>query len=100
MALECSLSALTNLDQTDPDAVQALLQSCTGALLSPTLWAWTLGITVACALVGAFIGGILFGMLAPDLTAGIVGRILVAFVGAVILLAVLRLISPGRRGPF
>lgn len=56
MALECSLSALTNLDQTDPDAVQALLQTCTGALSSPTLWAWAFGITVACALVGAFIG--------------------------------------------
>ena len=56
MALECSLSALTNLDQTDPDAVQALLQTCAGALSSPTLWAWALGITVACALVGAFIG--------------------------------------------
>lgn len=56
MALECSLSALTNLDQTDPDAVQALLQTCTGALSSPTLWGWALGITVACALVGAFIG--------------------------------------------
>lgn len=56
MALECSLDALSNLDQTDPEAVQALLQSCTGALLSPALWAWVIGITVACALVGAFIG--------------------------------------------
>ena len=56
MALECSFSALTNLDQTDPDAVQALLQTCTGALSSPILWAWALGITAACALVGAFIG--------------------------------------------
>lgn len=56
MALECSLGALSNLDQTDPEAVQALLQSCTGALLDPTLWAWAIGITVACALVGAFIG--------------------------------------------
>lgn len=56
MALECSFSALTNLGQTDPDAIQALLQSCTGMLLDPTIWAWAIGITIACALVGAFIG--------------------------------------------
>ncbi len=56
MALECSLAALSNLDQTDPEAVQALLQSCTGALMSPSLWAWAIGITVVCAAVGAFIG--------------------------------------------
>lgn len=56
MALECTFAALSNLDQTDPEAVQALLQTCTGALLNPTLWWWALGITVGCALVGAFIG--------------------------------------------
>ena len=56
MALECTFNALSSLDQTDPEAVQALLQSCTGAMLNPTLWLWALGITLACALVGAFIG--------------------------------------------
>jgi ribosomal protein L40E len=56
MALECSLGALTNLDQTDTEAVQALLQTCTQTLLSPALWAWAIGITVACAAVGALIG--------------------------------------------
>jgi ribosomal protein L40E len=56
MALECSLAALTSLDQTDPDAVRALLQTCTQTLLSPALWAWVLGITLACAVVGALVG--------------------------------------------
>ncbi|MEO7432105.1 MAG: hypothetical protein ABIR62_08775 [Dokdonella sp.] len=56
MALECTLAALTNLDQTDPDAVQELLQICTRTLLSPTLWAWALGFTVVCAVIGGLIG--------------------------------------------
>lgn len=56
MALECTMAALTNLDQTDPDAVQALLHSCIGTLLNPTLWAWALGITVAGGVVGLLIG--------------------------------------------
>jgi hypothetical protein len=56
MALECSLDALSTLDQTDPEAVQALLDACTATLLDPLLWKWALFITLACALVGAFIG--------------------------------------------
>lgn len=56
MALECSLGALANLDQSDPEAVQALLDACVHVALSPTVWAWALGITFVCALVGAFIG--------------------------------------------
>lgn len=56
MPLTCSLQALTNLDQSDPEAVQALLQSCVGVLLDPTLWLWAIGLTVACAVVGALIG--------------------------------------------
>jgi len=56
MALECTLAAFTSLDQSDPDAVQALLQTCTQSLLSPSLWAWALGITVAFAVIGALIG--------------------------------------------
>jgi len=51
-------------------------------------------------LIGAFIGGIVFGMLDPGLSAGIVGSVLVALVGAVILLAAMRLISPRRRSIF
>jgi ribosomal protein L40E len=52
----CTLSALASLDQTDPDAVQALLQACTAALFDPSLWWWALGITLFCAVVGALIG--------------------------------------------
>lgn len=56
MALECSLAALANLDQTDPEAVQALLQTCVATLLDPRLWEWALYITLGCALVGALLG--------------------------------------------
>ncbi|NCT68129.1 MAG: hypothetical protein GXC76_10905 [Rhodanobacteraceae bacterium] len=56
MALKCSLAALAQLDQTDPDAVQALLQTCVATLLDPRLWAWALYLTLGCALVGALIG--------------------------------------------
>lgn len=58
MALACTLGALRHLDQTDPDAVQALLQSCTSALLSPRLWAWALVLTLLSAVVGGFIGAV------------------------------------------
>ncbi|GAA0709956.1 hypothetical protein GCM10009105_10810 [Dokdonella soli] len=56
MTLECSFSALANLDQSDPDAVQALLHACTSTLLDPLLWKWALLITLGCAVVGAVIG--------------------------------------------
>ncbi|HKE47179.1 MAG TPA: zinc ribbon domain-containing protein [Rhodanobacteraceae bacterium] len=56
MALECTLASLASVDQTDPEAVQALLQQCTSALLDPALWEWALGLTLACALIGAGIG--------------------------------------------
>jgi hypothetical protein len=56
MALECSLGAITGLDGADPDAVQALLQACTAALLDPLLWKWVAGITLVSAVVGAIIG--------------------------------------------
>jgi uncharacterized membrane protein YeaQ/YmgE (transglycosylase-associated protein family) len=48
-------------------------------------------------IIGAFIGGILFGFLMPGAAVGLVGSILVAFVGAIILIAVLRAVST-RRG--
>ena len=47
--------------------------------------------------IPAFIGGALFGYLMPGATVGLIGSILVAFVGAVILLAVLRAVSTRRR---
>lgn len=52
----CTFEALANLDQTDPDAVQAMLQACVDSLLDPGLWKWALAITLACAVVGALIG--------------------------------------------
>lgn len=53
---------------------------------------------IVVGVVGAFLGGWLFralGVSRPD--SGIVGTIIVAFVGAVVLLLLLRLIHRGRR---
>lgn len=47
--------------------------------------------------IGAFIGGYVVGLFLPGTTVGFFGTILVAFVGAAILLAVLRLVSGGGR---
>lgn len=58
MALECTFAALSNLDTADPDAVQALLNTCVSTLLDPSLWEWAIGITLVCALIGAWIGWI------------------------------------------
>ena len=52
---------------------------------------------IVVGIIGAFIGGTLFGYLMPGTTVGILGSIVVAFVGAVILIALLRAVS-GRRG--
>jgi len=56
MALECTFGALAAIDTTDPEAVQALLNQCVATLLDPVMWEWAIGITIACALVGALIG--------------------------------------------
>jgi ribosomal protein L32 len=56
MALECTLASLDKIDQTDPDAIQALLRQCVDSLLDPVLWEWALGLTLICALIGAAIG--------------------------------------------
>lgn len=53
---------------------------------------------IVIGVVGAFLGGWLFralGISRPD--GGIVGTIIVAFVGAVVLLLLLRLVHRGRR---
>lgn len=52
-------------------------------------------------LAGALIGGVLLSWLSPNRavdTFGVIGDIVVSFVGAVLLLAILRLLTPGRRG--
>ncbi|MGA9422242.1 MAG: hypothetical protein WBW61_07750 [Rhodanobacteraceae bacterium] len=50
------MSALANVDQTDPAAVQRLLDQCVATLLDPTLWAWAVGVNLACAVIGGLIG--------------------------------------------
>jgi hypothetical protein len=56
MALACTLKSLSAIDTTDPEAVQALLQSCTDKLLNPSLWEWAIVLTLICAGIGALIG--------------------------------------------
>lgn len=71
METGCTLSALAAVDQSDPEAVQALLQTCVATLLDPALWGWAIALTVVCGAVGAAIGarkgrwlaGLLWGVL-------------------------------------
>ena len=54
---------------------------------------------IVVGIVGSFLGGFIFRQLGTGhVPAGLPGTILVAFVGAVVLLLLLRLISRGRRG--
>ena len=55
----------------------------------------------AVGLAGAVLGGLLLSLLSPNRaidTGGIIGDIVVAFIGAALLLAVLRLLTPRSRG--
>lgn len=55
----------------------------------------------AVGLAGAVLGGLLLSLLSPNRsvdTGGILGDIIVAFIGAALLLAVLRLLTPRRPG--
>jgi hypothetical protein len=54
--MACDLSALDQIDTSDPEQANALLQECTQAIFSPELWAWAIGLTVVGAVVGAWIG--------------------------------------------
>jgi len=47
-------------------------------------------------IIGAFIGGLLFSFLLPGSSAGLIGSIVVAFIGAVILIWLVRALSGGR----
>jgi len=51
---------------------------------------------IVVGLVGAFIGGLVFSLFSTGWV-GFVGSTLVAFVGACILIMLLRLVAPGRR---
>jgi uncharacterized membrane protein YeaQ/YmgE (transglycosylase-associated protein family) len=53
-------------------------------------------VDVIVGIVGAFIGGILVGFFLPATQFGFFGSLIVAILGAVLLLAFIRLISPRR----
>jgi len=53
---------------------------------------------VIVGLVGAFIGGLLMSLLLPETTTGFWGSLVVAFIGAVILIGILRAVGRGRTG--
>ena len=51
---------------------------------------------VVVGIAGAVIGGVILDQLGPNASYGFLGSIVVAFIGASLLLAVLRLLSGGR----
>lgn len=53
-------------------------------------------VDIVVGIIGAFVGGIVVGFFLPGTAVGFVGTLIVAVLGAVLLLAVLRLLSPGR----
>ncbi|HZB98013.1 MAG TPA: GlsB/YeaQ/YmgE family stress response membrane protein [Candidatus Sulfotelmatobacter sp.] len=56
-------------------------------------------VDIVVGIAGAVIGGVLISRLAPDLHYGFVGSVVVAFIGASLFLAVLRLLGVGRGAP-
>ncbi len=53
---------------------------------------------IVVGIIGAFVGGFLFGIVLPGSSVGLIGSIVVAFIGAVILIAVLRAVTGRRSG--
>jgi uncharacterized membrane protein YeaQ/YmgE (transglycosylase-associated protein family) len=53
-------------------------------------------VDIIVGIIGAFIGGIVVGFFVPGTAFGFIGSLIVATLGAVLLLAVLRLLSPRR----
>ncbi|HKF18618.1 MAG TPA: GlsB/YeaQ/YmgE family stress response membrane protein [Candidatus Dormibacteraeota bacterium] len=51
---------------------------------------------IVIGVLGAFIGGAVVSLFVPENTYGFIGTLIVATLGAIILLAFVRLISPGR----
>lgn len=51
---------------------------------------------IVVGIVGAFLGGLLMNLLVPDVTTGFWSSIVVAFIGACILIAILRAVARGR----
>lgn len=48
---------------------------------------------IVVGILGAVLGGMLFGLLLPGTTVGLLGSIVVAFVGAAILIALVRMLA-------
>ena len=53
-------------------------------------------VDIVVGIVGSFIGGILVGIFLPGTAFGFIGSLIVAILGAVLLLSAIRLVSPGR----
>jgi uncharacterized membrane protein YeaQ/YmgE (transglycosylase-associated protein family) len=56
------------------------------------------GSGIIIGIIGAFIGGFVFSLLLPGSSVGLIGSIVVALIGAVILIALARLVM-GSRAP-
>jgi len=54
--MSCDVGALLNLDASDPEQVNDLLQRCMQTAFDPMLWFWAIAFTVVGAVVGAWIG--------------------------------------------
>jgi len=52
---------------------------------------------IVVGVLGAFIGGIVVGLLLPDTTLGFIWTLIVATLGAIALLAFIRVLSPSSR---
>ena len=52
---------------------------------------------IVIGVLGAFIGGAVVSLFVPENTFGFIGTLVVATLGAIILLAFVRLLSPSRR---
>jgi uncharacterized membrane protein YeaQ/YmgE (transglycosylase-associated protein family) len=53
-------------------------------------------VDIVVGVIGSFIGGIVLGLVLPNAAFGFIGSLVVATLGAVLLLAAIRLISPKR----
>lgn len=55
-----------------------------------------LGTAILIGILGAFVGGWLFGALGVSIGGGLIGTIITAFIGAIVLLLIVRGVSRGR----
>lgn len=90
-----AVAALVLADLTAGSLVWWLVVGLIAGVLASFVMRGGFGIIgdIIAGIIGAFIGGWLFGLLGVSAGGGLVGSIIVAFVGACILIAILRLIS-------